>query len=184
MDYMNAVGDRTNQDYTATARTQTISGYVWSFDGSGISGVTILADNGGDSYVTDQTGYYSVTVPYWWSGRIIPSRAGYMFSPAYRNYTNITYDRVDRNYARAQTHTISGYVRTDDGSGIPGVAVSANNGGGLGVTDSTGYYSLTVLRGWLGRVTPTKAGYTFGPAYRDYTSVTYNRTNRNYSGQP
>ncbi|MHC4326916.1 MAG: C25 family cysteine peptidase, partial [Planctomycetota bacterium] len=184
IDYMNAVDDLSNQDYTATARTLTISGHVWSFDGSGISGVTISADNGGGSHVTDQTGYYSLNVPYGWSGRIVPSRAGYMFSPADRNYTNVIYDEVDRNYARAKTYTISGYVRADDGSGIPGVTVSANNGGGLGVTDSTGYYSLIVLRGWLGRVTPAKAGYSFGPAYRDYTSITYNRTNRNYSGQP
>jgi hypothetical protein len=114
IDYMNAVDDLSNQDYTATARTLTISGHVWSFDGSGISGVTISADNGGGSHVTDQTGYYSLNVPYGWSGRIVPSRAGYMFSPADRNYTNVIYDEVDRNYARAKTYTISGYVRADD----------------------------------------------------------------------
>ena len=107
-----------------------------------------------------------------------------MFTPAHRDYTDVTDDLTDHNYFRAQTHTISGYVRADDSSGISGVTLSANNGGGSGVTNSIGYYRLPVLRGWSGRVTPSKPGYGFGPAHRDYTGVEYNRTNRNYSGQP
>ncbi len=107
-----------------------------------------------------------------------------MFSPARRDYTNVTDNQADRNYARAQTHTISGYVRAADGSGIPQVTLSADNGGGSGVTNPIGYYRLIVLRGWAGRVTPSKPGYSFGPAHRDYAAVVYDRTNRNYSGQP
>jgi hypothetical protein len=107
-----------------------------------------------------------------------------MFTPAHRDYVDVTDDLSENNYFRAQTQTISGYVRADDGSGISGVTVSADNGGGSAVTNSIGYYRLTVLRGWSGRVTPSKPGYSFGPAYREYTVVEYNRTNRNYSGQP
>ena len=106
-----------------------------------------------------------------------------MFSPAYRDYANVVEDRANQDYSRAQTHTISGYVRTADGAGIPAVTLSADNGGGSGVTNAIGYYSLTVLRGWSGRVTPAKSGYVFSPKHRDYASVVYNRTNRNYSGQ-
>jgi hypothetical protein len=183
-DYSSIVDDRTTHDYTATARTQTISGYVRAYEGSGISQVTVSADNGGGSDTTDPAGYYSLIVPYGWSGRVTPARGGYMFDPAYRDYTNVTKDRADRNYTRARTHTISGYVRAADGSGIPAVTLSADNGGGSGATDSIGYYRLTVLRGWSGRVTPSKSGHSFEPAHRDYFGVVYNRTNRNYSGQP
>ncbi len=148
-----------------------------------IGGVTVTADNGGGSTTTDSAGYYNLAVPYGWSGRVTPSRGEYMFSPAYRDYANVIDDQANRNYTRAQTHTISGYVRAADGSGIAGVILSADNGGGSGVTNSIGYYHLIVPQGWSGRVTPSKSSYTFSPQYRDYTGVIYNRTNRNYSGQ-
>ncbi|MHC4296113.1 MAG: C25 family cysteine peptidase [Planctomycetota bacterium] len=183
-DYGNVVDDHVNQNYAATARDQTISGYVRAYDGSGISQVTVSADNGGGSDSTDSSGYYQLTIPYGWSGRVMPARGEYMFTPAYRDYTDVTDDLADHNYFRAQTQTISGYVRADDGSGISQVTVSADNGGGSTVTNSIGYYRLTVLRGWSGRVTPSKPGYSFGPAYREYTGIEYNRTNRNYSGKP
>lgn len=183
-DYDSVVDDRMGDDYAAMTRTQTISGHVRGYGNSGISQVTVSANNGGGSGTTDSAGRYSLIVPYGWSGRVTPARGDYMFSPAYRDFTNVTEDRADRNYARAETHTISGYVRAADGSGISGVTLSADDGGGSGVTNSIGYYRLTVLRGWAGRVTPSKPDYSFGPPHRDYTAVVYNRTNRNYSEQP
>lgn len=182
-DFANVTGDQADQGYTAIPRTQTISGHVRTYDGLPIGGVTVTADNGGGSTTTDSAGYYNLAVPYGWSGRVTPSRGEYMFSPAYRDYANVIDDQANRNYTRAQTHTISGYVRAADGSGIAGVILSADNGGGSGVTNSIGYYHLIVPQGWSGRVTPSKSSYTFSPQYRDYTGVIYNRTNRNYSGQ-
>lgn len=182
-DHTNITNDRTNQDYKGTVQTYTISGYVYTSDGSGISGVTVLANNGGSSSTTSSKGYYSLNVPHGWSGIVTPLKAGYFFSPAYREYTNITYNRDDRNYVKKQTNTISGYVRTSSGLGISGVIVSANNGGGSDTTNAAGYYSVTVPHGWSGRVIPSKLGYIFSPSYREYTSVNYNRTNRNYTAE-
>ncbi|MHC4168684.1 MAG: C25 family cysteine peptidase, partial [Planctomycetota bacterium] len=183
-DVANIVEDLNDQSYAAIPRTQTISGHVRAYDGSGISGVTVTADNGGGSDTTDSAGRYNLTVPYGWSGRVTPARGEYMFNPEYRDHANVIEDRANFNYARAQTNTISGYVRAADGSGIAGVTLSASDGGGSGVSNSIGFYRLTVRRGWSGRVTPFKPGYTFSPLHRDYSGVVRNRTNRNYSGQP
>jgi hypothetical protein len=181
--YTSVSSDWTSQDYVGTPQTRVISGYVRSFDDLPIPAVTISADNDAASATTDSTGYYSLIVPHGWSGRVTPSETGHIFDPAYRDYTNVTSDRADGNYASTQTYTISGYVRTPDGAGLPGVMLSADNGGGPGTSDPAGYYILPVPQGWSGRVTPSKPGYIFSPAYRDYLTVTRNRTMRNYSGE-
>lgn len=181
--FSDVTDDLTGQFCTATARTQTISGHVRAYDGSGISGVTVTASNDGGSDTTDLAGYYCLTVPYGWSGQVTPSRGEYLFIPAYQDYANVVEHRPDQNYTRAWTHTISGYVRSAEGAGIIGVTLTASDGGGTSVTNSLGYYRLVVPREWSGRVAPAKIGYTFSPAHRDYTGVNYNRTNRNYSGQ-
>ncbi|MFH1719232.1 MAG: C25 family cysteine peptidase [Planctomycetota bacterium] len=182
--YAGVTYDWIDQNYTATTQAHAISGYVRTFDGLGMSGVIVSADNDGGSTGTAATGYYRLVVPHGWSGRVTPSRTGAMFAPAYRDYLNVTAELTDRNYTRAQTHTISGCVRAEDGEPIQGVTVSADNGGGSGTTDSAGFYSLTVLHGWSGRTVASKTGYIFSPVYREYENVTYNRTNRNYSGEP
>ena len=82
------------------------------------------------------------------------------------------------------TLTISGYIAHDPygRDGIPSVTVSTDNGGGSTTTDQFGHYTVTVAYGWSGRVTPTKEGYQFTPAYQDYSSVTVNQTEQNYIG--
>ena len=80
--------------------------------------------------------------------------------------------------------TISGYVRTEGGSGISGVTLSFSNGGGSTITNSNGYYSKQVPYGWSGTVTPSKSGYTFSPPSRSYSNVTSNQTNQDYTGYP
>ena len=79
--------------------------------------------------------------------------------------------------------TISGYVHDSGSNGISGVEVSANNGGTSATTNFFGYYNISVVSGWSGRVTLTpKPGYDFSISYHDYTSVTSNHTNQNYTG--
>ena len=95
--------------------------------------------------------------------------------------TKILYSAVT---VTGQNPTISGYVRTEGGSGISGVTLSFSNGGGSTTTNSNGYYSKQVPYGWSGTVTPSKSGYTFSPPSRSYSNVTSNRTNQNYTGYP
>jgi hypothetical protein len=75
-----------------------ICSYIWTFSGSGISDVTLTFSNGGGSTTTDNSGFYSKTVTYGWSGVVTPSRSGYTFSPPSTSYAAVTSDLSDQNY--------------------------------------------------------------------------------------
>ena len=152
----------------AQKRTFTISGRV------GIGGVT-MEGLPGDS-VTDNNGYYNVTVDYGWSGTVTPTKEGYSFVPAIKVYHNVNSDRTDENYAvKIITYTISGQV------GIPGVEMLGLPGNT--VTDENGLYSTTVDYGWTGTVMPRKEGYRLEPPSRNYNKVTADLNNQNYAAE-
>ena len=75
---------------------------------------------------------------------------------------------------------ISGYVRSDSGSGISGVTLTFTDGGSA-TTDSSGFYSKTVSFGWSGAVTPSKIGYTFDVLSRSYSSVDADLPDQDYT---
>ncbi len=169
--YSNIVANQTNQGYTATAITYTISG------NAGVAGATLSYTDGTAKTVTaDGTGNYSLIVSYNWSGTVAPTKVGYTFIPVNRPYSNIVVNQTNQDYtATAITPTISGNV---------GVA-----GAGLGYTDGTpktttadgaGDYSFEVSYNWSGTVTPSLAGYTFVPINRTYSNVQANQSDQNF----
>ncbi|MGA2323554.1 MAG: hypothetical protein ABSG22_06875 [Sedimentisphaerales bacterium] len=164
--YDPVTANQKSQDYSAKLKTFTISGTT------GIDGVVMKNLPGNP--VTSEGGKYAATVGYGSSGIVIPTKEGYTFEPANRTYTKTTGDQSNQNYTGTLiTLTISGTV-TINGEVIEGVLMSADNGGGSGVTDAKGRYSLTVNYGWTGTVTPTKEGYMFDPPNKTYTNVTSN----------
>ena len=184
--YSKVNADQSNQDYTGIQAQpdRTISGYVRTSSGNEISGVTITFSNDEGSTTTDSSGYYSQKVKEGWSGTATPSKIGYSFSPAYRNYSKVKSNQSNQDYTGTQTQpdrTISGYVRTSSGNGFSGVTVTFGNGGGTDTTNSSGYYSRNVTYGWSGTVTPTRQGYSFAPVSRSYSDVTNNQSNQNYT---
>jgi parallel beta-helix repeat protein len=159
-----------------------ISGRVAGAGQVPVEGVLVVAANGG-SDMTDVQGYYQIRVRYNWSGTVIPAKAGYTFQPVQRIYNNVVVNQANQNYtATLLTYTISGTIRDPNTVPIAGVLVSANNGGSSDITNPNGDYSVTVNYGWSGIVTPTKTGYTFEPASRNYNNVTTNQTDQNYTG--
>jgi len=159
----------------------TISGYVRTSGGTGISGVTMSGWPETDP-VTDDNGYYSGTVDYYWSGTITPSKTGYTFSDSSKSYSDITEDRSNENYTGIPiTPTISGYVRASSGPGISGVTMAGWPGADP-VTDDSGYYSGTVSHDWSGTITPSQTGYTFDPTSKSYSNVTLDKSDENYTG--
>jgi hypothetical protein len=48
------------------------------------------------------------------------------------------------------------------------------------ISDPTGEYSIKVLSGWSGSVTPSKPDYIFAPMFRPYTSIFADRVNQNF----
>ena len=158
------------QAFEAVTITHTISG------SAGVSGVT-MKGLPGPPVVTDQNGYYSVTVDYAWKGTVAPVLEGYQFSPASKIYSKVTGDMSNEDYTPSEiTYTISGTV------GMEGVEI--NGLPGNPITGSDGTYSATVPHGWQSEVTPIKEGYEFKPSNRGYPPVKSNQANQDFTAEP
>jgi hypothetical protein len=86
------------------------------------------------------------------------------------------------NVAEILKPTVSGYARTSNGSGISGVEILFSNGGGRATTNSSGYYSHPVDFERSGTATPSLRRYTFIPKSRDFSNVTSDRSDQNFTG--
>jgi hypothetical protein len=162
-----AVGESlASQDYTSALITFRISGTT------GLPGVRMTGLPG--EVVTNPSGDYSVTVPYRWSGTVVPEKEGYRFEPPTKTYTPLERNMTNESYAATVvTFTISG--RT----GVAGVLMK-----GLPrepVTDQEGFYKAQVPFGWSGVVRPSKEGLSFTPPERTYDSVTESLSDENYA---
>jgi hypothetical protein len=175
--YSNIREDIANENYVAYQPK--ISGYVKKADGTALSGATVSA-SGGASTITNVSGYYEIIVPYNWSGTVTPSKTGWGFSPASGTYSNVINDQINQDYTAFQP-VISGYVRDNGGAGVAAVSITANNGWGNTVTDSGGYYAISVPYDWSGTVTASKAGFNITPASIAYSNVINDQSERNYT---
>jgi hypothetical protein len=170
--YTDVLANQANQDYTATVITYTISGNV------GMGGVTLSYTDGNPKTITSELdGSYSFTVSYNWSGTVIPSLAGYSFTPVQRDYTNVQANQANQDYtATAITYMISG------NAGTGGVTLSYTDGNlKTATSELDGSYSFMVSYNWSGSVIPSKPGFTFTPADCTYTDVLEDQTGQNYT---
>jgi hypothetical protein len=167
--YYAVTSDQANQDYTPIV-THIISGYVGNVERVYMQGLNPT----GDVY-TNADGFYFRAVDDGWSGTVTPRKVGYIIDPTSRQYSNVTSDQTNQDYAPTEaSYIISGSVGTLDGvimDGLPGNPVTS--GGGL--------YSATVGHGWSGYVTPMKVGYNFNPEKRYHSSMTSDKTNQNFT---
>ena len=175
--YSNVITDQTNQDYTGFQPV--ISGFIKE-GAMGVVGVSVSADNGGGSDTTDAIGYYEIIVPYDWTGDVSVSKAGWGFTEWSHSYTNVTSDLVDQGFAAFQP-VLWGHVTDSNGIGVSDVTISSDNDGGLDITDANGYYEITVPYGWTGKVSVTKAAWSFNPFNRQYDSIIINQINQDYT---
>jgi len=80
-------------EYDVSSLTITLTGKV------GVEGATLSYVDGTLKTVTaDGNGNYAITVPHGWSGTVTPSKIGYLFAPAIRNYSTLTADKSNQNY--------------------------------------------------------------------------------------
>jgi hypothetical protein len=165
--YTELMSSQTNEDYTATVQTFTISGTA------GIDGVEMSGLPGNP--ITDASGYYSASIDYGFSGRVTPTKEGYNFEPASRTYSKAIGDRDNEDYtAKVKTLIISGTT------GMEGVVMNGLPGDPM--TGRGGTYKATVEYGWSGTVIPEKEGYTFSPDSKPYGLIARDQTNQNYTG--
>jgi prepilin-type N-terminal cleavage/methylation domain-containing protein len=78
------------------------------------------------------------------------------------------------------TFTLSGRVTKTDSSGLDGVTLSLSDGGSSVVTAIDGTYSITVLSGWSGQLTPSYSNGSFNPISRSYTNVSANQSGQDF----
>ena len=165
--------DNLNEAYSWSFAT-----YQYFFTISGYAGVAgaVLGYGEGLSVTAGLDGVYSIVVENGWSGTVTPVLEGYVFDPTSRSYTEVTADQTDQNYtATLLTFTISG------NAGMAGVELKDGADVVLATADTAGDYSFTVDYGWSGVVTPVLEGYVFDPAFREYTDVTADQVDQNYT---
>ncbi len=104
LSFSNLNSNMTNKDFTLALRT--ICGTVLDSQSNALPHVMIDVNNGAVETATGSDGTFVVSVPYSWTGRIVPVRAGYKFVPEYADFnnpvttdiTNIDFDANDVNY--------------------------------------------------------------------------------------
>jgi hypothetical protein len=64
---------------------------------------------------------------------------------------------------------------------LPGVQITASNRGGAVDSDKHGNYSLNVMPGWTGIITPSKKGFDFSPPNREYPPVKIDISGQDYT---
>lgn len=176
------------EDYTITVTSEpsdlSISGYVKMLLGMGIEGVSVSANNGGGSDVTDVDGYYELTVPDPWTGTLTPSDGSWTFQPLDRSYAALDANVSDANftglYMGDPDVKFSGYVKTEAGFGIEDVLLESDHGES-DTTDANGYYELILPSPWYGTITPSKALWSFSPPYREYSGVSSDVSDANFT---
>ncbi len=85
-------------DVVPAAPFPSISGYVRTEDGIGISDVILTFSNGGGSATANSSGYYTKRVREGWSGVAMPRKSDYTFDPVYRSYFNVTSSISGQDY--------------------------------------------------------------------------------------
>ena len=147
----------------------TVGGQITS-GRSPVPGVTVTLQNSQTTLTqqTDSNGYFSFSSLVFGTYSLIPSLAGYSFTPPSASVSGA----ATVNFTVA-THGLSGRV-TDvaTGLGISGVAVAAWNGTNLtsAATDANGYYAFKNLAGTY-TITPSSSGQTFNPAHRTLSAA-------------
>lgn len=146
-----------------------ISGYVTN-DGNGVENVNVATDNVAGFTRTNSDGYYELWVPSSWSGVITPSKDALIFDPASRDHTNVTSNLSDKDYS-VRTVSISGHI-FESANPVVDVNVIANSNGGSSITDTNGFYDLSVISSWSGEVAAAKISYIFSPNSVTYENIT------------
>jgi len=167
--YSKVTGDMSNEDYTPSEITYTISGKL-NMEGVEMNGLP-------GNPITSSEGTYSATVPYGWQSTVTPIKEGFDFKPPSRGYPPVKSNQTNHDYtAEPMMLVIAGSVGVEGVvlEGLPGNIVSMQGGN----------YIAKVQYGWNGTVTPKMEGYEFSPAYTDYSNVIETASNQDFIATP
>ncbi|MCX7045566.1 MAG: FG-GAP-like repeat-containing protein [Candidatus Sumerlaeota bacterium] len=196
--YSDVTADVTNQTFTATLPASlAISGRIAYANGAAVEGVIVATNDSLTSAVTDINGAYSLSVPYDWSGAIIPQKFDISFVPGRLEYTSLTIPMADQNFtAFNEVVHISGAIVLASGDSPASVTIAAVPstdtvttaspvpGAVTIITTAAGTYDLTLPYGWSGTVTPSRTGFGFVPINRSYAFLITDATTQTFTAGP
>ena len=125
-----------SQDYAAIPITYTISG------NTGVANATLsYTDTTAKTVTADSTGAYSFLVSYSWNGTVTPSKAGCLFMPASRAYTNVLGNQTGQNYTEYIVVTMKVFLQGPFSGGA--MTTTLDTSGYLPLTSETAYPAAT-----------------------------------------
>ncbi len=161
-----------------------ISGFIQDDNSNPMDGVSVAFSNGGPTVTTNILGLYAATINIGWSGTSTATKGGWNFTPTNYTYTNVITNQINQNYqAEYKYIIISGYVMDGGNNPIEGVEIEFSNSGLKATTDINGYYERFINKGWTGTSMPSKEGWGFTPTHYDYSSVSTNILNQNFTAE-
>ena len=155
-----------------------IAGRVTSA-GAGVAGATVtLTGTRLATATTDAAGAYSFSVPVYGDFTVTASKTHYTFAAPSLSFQGVTSDRTADFAATLNRHRLSGSVRRANGAAMAGVTVTLSGGqAATATTDQNGAYAFANLpAGAAYTVTPSKAGYDFGPAAKSFAELGADQT--------
>jgi hypothetical protein len=176
--YTNVIIDMVEQNFTAYQPT--ISGSIVDANGIGLEGVTISDSNNVALVETDPNGSFVFTVPYGWSGMLIPTYTELVFEPPLTPIENLETDIIDLEYTAYPPLIISGHV-TSEGIPLEKITITDQTGLRTTQTDLNGYYEIAVYNGWSGIISAIDTAMTFSPVAYQYTNIQANINEQNFT---
>lgn len=176
----------TGNNFAATQTkviVHTITGTVTK-GGVGLAGVLITF--GSFTATTSTAGTYRLAnVPEGSKGKIVPSLAGYAFTPASITVAATTGALTNQNFTAVVVYTVSGKV-TDKATGLPLGGVTVSLGSHSAVTNSTtGAYNIAnVPAGTSGSLIASLAGKTFTPTSIAISNLQASLHSQNFVAAP
>ncbi|MFC1538747.1 beta-sandwich domain-containing protein [Candidatus Latescibacterota bacterium] len=185
----NVTSDNT-QSFSGVQITFTISGIV-----NGADDVTVkLTGDASGSMSVDDGKSYSFTVPYGGSYTVTPEKLGYIFSPEFADFSNMTSNETQNFTAEVETYTVSGTIEDEFSVEIDSVTVTLTQEFGeiqkiatginqwYTVTDASGYYEFTGVYNGSYTITPSKDGFFFDPPEDSFNIYYADEPNHNFTG--
>lgn len=154
-----------------------ISGTVTLVTGQPAEGVLMQAYVA--SATTDSAGFYQLSVPWNYTGIVLPQKTGLLFEPYVRYYNQTLSDVNGQDYVAFTAPVISGTITTENGEPLADVDLIGFPQ--IVYTNPQGFFSVTVPSGWSGVVTPVKQAYTFMPDTIVFDSI-YSDTSISING--
>ncbi len=145
---------------------------------SGVDGYRVYYSQGSAEFILHSSALSTQTSKT--IGSLNPNTTYNFAVTAYKGIAESDYSSIAAAAASTNCqYQISGYVM-DSNIPVQNVIIDTNNGATTSITDSQGYYSISVPYGWSGSITPSKFGYNFTPQSLTRLNVTANLTVPNF----